>query len=215
MLSYSDKSISTMRSVYFALKFFYENVLNEKFEERLPVTRKENKPPVVLSKGEIKRMIYVTENIKHRPILMFLYYACLRLSEPINLKCQDIDFNRYVIHIKRAKGGKHRAIFLHSKLKEIFEEYGIKKYGFVLKSDRDKKYSSKTIQEIVKKASKKAGVNKRITHYTLRHGFATRLLEGGADIRYIQQQLGHRSLRTTQIYTHVANRDIKKPVNLL
>ena len=106
-------------------------------------------------------------------------------------------------------------IFLHPKLKEALEEYGIKNYGFVSKSDRGKKYSPKIIQEIVKKASKKAGVNKRVTPHTLRHSFATHLLEGGADIRYIHQLLGHRSLRTTQIYTHVANRDIKKLANLL
>ncbi len=89
-----------MRSVYFALKFFYENVLNEKFEERLPVTRKENKLPLVLSREEIKIMIDVTENIKHRLVLMFLYYAGLRLSELINLKWWDI---------------------LHPKLKEALE----------------------------------------------------------------------------------------------
>ena len=215
LLSYSDKSRSTMRSVYFALKFFYENVLNEKFEEKLPVARKENKLPVVLSREEIKRMIDVTKNTKHRLVLMFLYYAGLRLSELIHLKWQDIDLNRDIIHVKMAKGEKHRVTFLHPKLKEALGEYGIKNYGFVLKSDRGKKYCPKTIQEIVRKASKKAGVNKRVTPHALRHSFATHLLESGVDIRYIQQLLGHKSLRTTQIYTHVANRDIKKLANLL
>ena len=86
LLSYSNKSRATMRSVYFALKFFYENVLKEKFEERLPVGRKENKLPVVLSSDEITRIIDTTKNIKHKLILMFLYYAGLRLSELINLK---------------------------------------------------------------------------------------------------------------------------------
>ncbi len=146
---------------------------------------------------------------------MFLYYTGLRLSELINLKWQDIDLNRDIIHIKRAKGEKHRVIFLHPKLKEILGEYEIKNYGFVLKSDRGKKYSPKTIQEIVRKTSKKAGVNKRVTPHNLRHSLATHLLEGGADIRHIQQLLGHKSLRTTQIYAHVANRDIKKLANLL
>ena len=130
MLSYSNKSRATMRSVYFALKFFYENVLNEKFDEKLPLAKKEAKLPIVLSKEEINRMIDITKNIKHKLVLMFLYYAGLRLSEVINLKWQDIDFNRDVIHVKRAKGEKHRVIFLHPKLKETLKEYGIKNYGF-------------------------------------------------------------------------------------
>jgi len=160
-------------------------------------------------------MIDIPKNIKHKLVLMFLYYAGLRLSEVINLKWQDIDFNRDVIHVKRAKGEKHRVIFLHPKLKETLKEYGIKNYGFVLKSERGKKYCPKTIQEIVKKASRKAGINKRVTPHTLRHSFATHLLVAGADIRYIQQLLGHKSLRTTQVYTHIASKDIRKLANLL
>jgi len=115
LLSYSNKSRATMRAVYFALKFFYENVLNEKFEEKLPVAKKENKLPVVLSREEIARMIDVTKNTKHKLVLMFLYYAGLRLSELINLKWQDIDFNRDVIHIKKAKGGKTQGYIFTSK----------------------------------------------------------------------------------------------------
>ena len=215
LLSYSNKSRSTMRQAYFALKFFYENVLHEKFDEKIPLAKKKMKLPIVLSREEVKKMIEITDNIKHKLILMFLYYAGLRLEEVINLRWQNIDFDRQIIHIKFAKGEKERVVFLHSKLKEMLEIYGVNKQGLVFLSQRGRKYNKRTIQQIVKNAARKAGIKKKVTPHTLRHSFATHLLEAGADIRYIQQLLGHKSLRTTQIYTHVANRDIKKLAKLL
>jgi len=157
----------------------------------------------------------VTKNLKHKLVLALLYYAGLRLSEVRNLKWEDIDFEREVIHVKQAKGEKERVVFLHKKLKELLMKYGIKKSGIVLVSDRWKRYNERTIQQIVKNAARKAGIKKKVTPHTLRHSFATHLLEARADIRYIQQLLGHKSLRTTQIYTHVANKDIKKLAELL
>jgi len=215
LLSYSNKSRSTMRTVYFALKFFCNNVLKEKFNEDIPLTKKKTKLPVVLGKNEINKLIDVTGNLKHKLVLMFLYYAGLRLDELINLRWQDIDFERELIHIKQAKGEKERIIFLHSKLRETLKVYGIRRQGLVFKSQMGKKYSKRSIQQIVKESARRANTSKRVTPHTLRHSFATHLLEAGADIRYIQQLLGHKSLRTTQIYTHVANKDIKKLANLL
>lgn len=215
LLSYSTKSKSTMRSAYFALKFFYENVLNKNFEEKLPLARKSLKLPIVLSKEEINKMIESTNNIKHKLVVMFLYYAGLRLDEARNIKWQDIDFDREIIHLKTAKGDKERVVFLHKKLIDILKMYGTDKEGPVFVSQRDGKYNKRTIQQIIKSASKKVGTKKNVTPHTLRHSFATHLLEGGADIRYIQQLLGHKDLKTTQIYTHVANKDIKKLANLL
>lgn len=215
LLSYSNKSRSTMRSVYFALKFFYENILHEKFDEKLPLARSKKKLPVVLNRSEIQKLLEVTTNVKHKVVLTLLYYAGLRLSEVRNLRWQDIDFERDVIHIKQAKGEKERVVFLHDRLKELLMKYGIRKSGLVLVSERGGKYAERTIQQIVKNAARKAGIKKKVTPHTLRHSFATHLLEAGADIRYIQQLLGHRSLRATQIYTHVANKDIKKLANLL
>ncbi|HEC86253.1 MAG TPA: integrase, partial [Thermoplasmatales archaeon] len=210
LLNYSNRSRSTMRTTYFALKFFHNNVLKEKFDEDIPLTEKKTKLPVVLSRREINMIIDVTENLKHKLVLMFLYYAGLRLDELVNLRWQDIDLDREVIHIKISKREKERIIFLHPKLKDMLKVYGIRRQGLVFKSQRDKKYTSRSIQQIVKKSVRKANINKKVTPHTLRHSFATHLLEAGADIRYIQQLLGHKSLRTTQIYTHVANRDIKK-----
>lgn len=204
-----------MRSVYFALKFFYEKVLDEKFYEKIPLAKKNLKLPVVLSREEIGKIIKVTTNIKHKLILMFLYYAGLRLDEVRNLKWGDLDFDREIIHVKITKGKKERVIFLHSRLKEMLKVYSIGTEGLIFLAQRGKKYNKRTIQQMVKNAAKKAGIKKGVTPHTLRHSFATHLLEGGADIRYIQKLLGHKNLQTTQIYTHVANKDIKKLANLL
>ena len=106
-------------------------------------------------------------------------------------------------------------MFLHKKLVEILKMYETKKEGLVFVSQRDEKYNKRTIQQIIKSASKKVGIKKNATPHTLRHSFATHLLEGGADIRYIQQLLGHKDLKTTQIYTHVANKDIKRLADLI
>ncbi len=215
LLSYSAKSKSTMRSVYFALKFFHENVLNTQFKETLPLARKSLKLPLVLSKEEVNKMIDSTNNLKHKLVIMLLYYAGLRLDETRNIKWQDIDFDREIIHLKTAKGDKERIIFLHKKLIDALRMYGTEEEGPIFVSQRNGKYNKRTIQQIIKLASKKVGIKKNVTPHTLRHSFATHLLEAGADIRYIQQLLGHKDLKTTQIYTHVANKDIKKLAKLL
>ncbi|MBS3117242.1 tyrosine-type recombinase/integrase [Candidatus Woesearchaeota archaeon] len=215
LLKYSDKSRSAMRSVYFALKFFYENVLRQEFDEQIPLAKNKSRLPVVLNKEEIGKMFEVTLNLKHRLMLMSLYYTGIRLHELVNLKWEDIDFQRGVIHLKIAKGAKERTTFLHEKLKNFIEYFNVKGKGLVFLSNMGRKYDARTIQLIVRNSAAKAGIAKKVTPHTLRHSFATHLLEAGADIRHIQKLLGHSSLQTTQIYTHVANRDIKRLANLL
>lgn len=215
LLGYTDKSRSAIRGAYFALKFFYEHVLRQKLDETIPLAKNKGKLPVVLSKEEVNRMLEATLNLKHRLVLMFLYYAGVRLNEIINVTWENLDFERGVIHLKVAKGEKERVIFLHEKLKSFMDYFGMKKEGLVFLSNAGKKYNKRTIEVIVGTAAKKAGIGKRVTPHTLRHSFATHLLEGGADIRHIQKLLGHSSLQTTQIYTHVANKDIKKLADLL
>ncbi|MFC1691783.1 tyrosine-type recombinase/integrase [Nanoarchaeota archaeon] len=214
LLMQSNKSRSTMRSTYFALKFYYLNVLNEKFDEKIPLAKNSAKLPVVLSKKEINAMIKKTKNLKHRLLIMFMYYAGLRLNEVINIKWENMDFDRKLIHLKTAKGNKERVIFLHEKLIEALEFYG-RSEGLVLNAQSGKKYSKRMPQVIIKNSAKKAGLKKNVTPHTLRHSFATHLLEAGADIRYIQKLLGHKDLSTTQIYTQVANKDIQKLAKLL
>ena len=191
------------------MKVFYEEALKEKFMEDIPLAKNSLKLPLVLGKEEVKNMIETTENIKHRLLLMFLYYAGLRLDEMINIGWKDMDFERSLIHLKITKGGRDRVVFLHPKLKEFLNISGVKQDGLIFVSNRGGKYIKRNVQMIVKNASKRAGIKKNVTPHTLRHSFATHLLEGGADIRYIQQLLGHKDLKTTQIYTRVANRDIK------
>ena len=215
LLSYSDKSRSSMRSVYFALKFFHETVLNEKFDEKIPLAKRGRKLPIVLSREEIMKMLEMAANPKHALVLSLLYYAGLRLSEARKLRWEDIDEKRKIIHIKDAKGSKDRVVFLHKNLLSALNASGKKDKEYVLLSERGNKYTERSIQEIVKAASKKAAIRKKITPHTLRHSFATHLLEGGADIRHIQELLGHANLQTTQIYTHIANSKITKLANLI
>ncbi len=214
MLSISGKSRSSMRRAYFALKFFYENVLNQQFNEKIPLAKKSSLLPTVLNKEEIKKIVESENNLTHKLILMLLYYSGVRSKELINLRSEDLDFEREVIHLKITKGEHQRVVFLHSKLKEALNFYGAKE-GLLFKTNRGEKYNKRTIQQIVKKAARKAKITKRVTPHTLRHSFATHLLEAGADIRYIQRLLGHKSLQTTQIYTQMANTDIKNLARLL
>ncbi|MDO8641967.1 MAG: tyrosine-type recombinase/integrase [Candidatus Woesearchaeota archaeon] len=217
LLEITDKSRATMRGTYFALRFFYEAVLNKKFSEAIPLAKKNIRLPEVLSREEVMKMCEAVKNQKHKLVLALLYYAGLRLSEVINLRWKDIDFERGLIHVKIAKGEHERVVFLHEKvaglLKRFNEENDLNKQ--ILISERGNKYSKRTVQLIVRHVARKAGIRKEVHPHMLRHSFATHLLEGGADIRYIQQLLGHKNLQTTQIYTHVANKDIKKLANLL
>src|SRR3989344_8969641 len=127
LLKYSDKSRSYMRSAYFALKFFHENVLNQKFDEKIPLAKNKVKLPVVLNKDEVIKMFESTMNLKHKLVLMFLYYSGIRANELVNLKWDDIDFQRGTIHLKTAKGEKERVIFFHEKLKSFIEYFNLKK----------------------------------------------------------------------------------------
>ncbi len=216
LLSKTHLSKSTMRTTYFALQFFHETVLHQPFDEDLPLVKKKAKLPVVLNKSEIEAMILKTHNLKHRLACMLLYYAGLRLDEARNLRWEDIDLERAVIHVKIAKRDKERVVFLHDKLKQALASYGIEKEGPVLRSRRtNKRYHKRTIQKIVTTAANRAKIAKNVTPHTLRHSFATHLLEAGADIRYIQRLLGHKHLKTTSIYTHVANRDLDRLAGML
>ncbi|MBI2668435.1 tyrosine-type recombinase/integrase [Candidatus Woesearchaeota archaeon] len=215
LLQYTEHSNSTMRTTYFALKFFHEKILKQNFEEQLPLAKRSGKLPIVLSRDEINQIFHVTINLKHRLVLMLLYYSGIRLHEIINLSWEDFDFTRNTIHLKVAKGNKERVVFLHEKLKNVILSFNLADHGLVFRSNRNTKYNQRTIQMIVRHAARKAGITKRVTPHIFRHSFATHLLEAGADIRLIQTLLGHKNLQTTQIYTHIANRDLSKVANLL
>ncbi|MBC8443985.1 tyrosine-type recombinase/integrase [Candidatus Woesearchaeota archaeon] len=211
ILRLADKglSASTVRTAGFAIKFYFK-IIGLKDISKIPNFKRDKKLPVVLSKKEIKNMIISTTNFTHRLIIKLLYSAGLRLSELINIKWKDIDFERNLIHIKSAKGRKDRVTILSPKVKKDLKVLTLSQEGIVFISNRNKKYTSTSIQKVIANASKKAGIKKKVTPHTLRHSFATHLLENGTDIRYISNLLGHVSTDTTMIYTHVSNKNLKR-----
>ena len=215
LLRYTEKSRSAIRSAYFALQFFYQKVLGQLFPENIPLAKNSGKKPTVLGKEEIHSMFSSTHNLKHRLLLYFLYYSGMRLDEIRNLKWEDINFERKTIHLKTTKGSRDRILFLHLELEKMILLLGVQQAGFVFSPKEGKRYNPRSIEQVVKNAAKKAGISKRVTPHTLRHSFATHLLEGGADLRIIQSLLGHKNLATTQIYTHLANRDLQKVSQIL
>jgi len=212
MLADSNSSASTINSAYSALKFYFGNILHRKFFVNIPRAKKEKKLPVVLSKDEIKRMIEVVSNQKHQCILQLLYGSGLRVSEVIKVRMSDFDFDRKLLHIKQGKGNKDRYTIFSEKLLTILEKQKkIKEANDYLFTgyDNKKPLTVVSINNIVKQSATKANIQKNISAHSLRHSFATHLLENGTSIRYIQALLGHARLETTQIYTQVTNPNLK------
>jgi integrase/recombinase XerD len=213
-ISYQNQSIN-------AIKFYYERVLGGQRKVYLVERpRSEHTLPVVLSQQEIQAILKIPTNLKHRAILTTIYSAGLRVSEALNLKMSDIDSNRMQIRVEQAKGKKDRYTLLSPKTLELLRSYYIayKPATWLFEGASGQKYSDRSIQFILKDAVTKAGIQKRVTVHTLRHSFATHLLENGTDLRYIQSLLGHESSRTTEIYTHVTTRGfdkIKSPLDNL
>ncbi len=211
--SYINQSINS-------IKFYYEVVLgmpNRFYSIERP--RKKQKLPVVLSKEEIMLMINLTTNYKHKCIISLLYSGGLRKSELLNLKVEDIDSKRMVINIKLAKGNKDRITLLSETILNYLRTYYSiwQPKTYLFESPNGGAYSRTSIDSIVKKAARKARIEKKITPHTLRHSFATHLLENGTNLRHIQSLLGHSSSKTTEIYTHVATNHlqiIKNPLDL-
>jgi len=216
LIKSKDISISQQNQRINAIKFYYEKILGrDKQYYELHRPKKEHKLPKVLSKDEIKKIFDVTNNLKHKCILMLIYSAGLRRSELLNLTISDIDSKRMVIIINGAKGKKDRISLLSDNLlqllRQYYKEYHPKKYLF--EGQNGGKYSATSIANILRKAAKKAGIRKTVTPHMLRHSFATHLLEQGTDLRYIQELLGHGSSKTTEIYTHVSKKAIDKIKN--
>jgi integrase/recombinase XerD len=214
-----DHSHSAINQSINAIKFYYEIVMempNRFYSIERP--RKEQKLPKVLAKEEIKDMIANTANCKHRCIVSLLYSAGLRRGELLQLKPEDIDSKRMLIHVRQGKGMKDRYTLLSTNLLKDLRTY-FKKYRpktWLFESLNGDHYSASSVLAIVKTAARKAGIKKKVSPHMLRHSFATHLLENGTDLRYIQTLLGHSSSKTTEIYTHVAIRAfrlIKNPLD--
>ncbi len=204
-------SAQTINLALNSIKFFYRNVLKSKDKIDLKYSKKSQKLPIVLSKQEIEKIISVIKNLKHKLIISLGYASGLRVSEVVNLKVKDIDLNELTIHLKSAKGGRDRITVFPEKLKIYFNDLiaGKKANGYVFVSTRQGKLSTTSPQRIFKNALKTAKIKKDATFHSLRHSFATHLLERGTDVRYVQALLGHQNIRTTQLYTKVTNPNIK------
>lgn len=205
---------NTLHSRINAMKFYYEQVLKrEKFFWEIPRPKKQLILPKVLNETELERLFKALPNLKHKAMLFTVYSAGLRVSELANLKIKDIDSGRMQIFIENAKGKKDRYVNLSPILLDILRSY-IKKYKpkpvkFLFESEQTgASYPRRTVQKIFEDAKEKAGISKKIGIHSLRHSFATHLLEKGTDIKYIKDILGHFDIRTTERYLHVSKREL-------
>ena len=201
-----------------AIKFYYEKVLGRKrmyYNVNRP--KKEKRMPRILTVEEVELLLKHCNNLKHKCILMALYSGGLRRSELINLKISDIDSPRMLIRITNSKGNKDRNTLLSEKLLKLLRDYYRyhKPKYWLFEGQGGGQYSATSIANILRKALKKAQIDKNATPHTLRHSFATHLLEQGINLRYIQELLGHSSIKTTEIYTHVSSKQLSKIKNPL
>jgi len=206
-------STAVQKQAVNAVKFYYEKVLQRPVIQNLYKRPKGEKSlPQVLSEDEVVRILKALQNLKHRAILTVIYSAGLRLSELLDLKLTDLDFDRKLIRVKMGKGRKDRYTLLSPKLETLLREY-LTQYrpaSYVFEGRDGGRYSAKSVQNIFQNAAARAGIQKHASVHTLRHSFATHLLENGTDLRYIQELLGHSSSKTTEIYTHVSRKSIGK-----
>ena len=218
MVEQKKVATSTLNIIINALKFYYGEVLRKKFIYEVKRPRKDKKLPVVLSKKEVKKIIDATTNIKHKAILMLIYSAGLRVSEVVKLKPEDIDSERKLIFIRGAKGRKDRystlSIVALKTLRIYYESFKPKDWLFPGQK-KGRHISTRTVEKVFEDVIKRAGIKKDVSVHSLRHSYATHLLEGGTDLRYIQELLGHKSSKTTEIYTHVSKKSTGKIVSPL
>jgi integrase/recombinase XerD len=210
------QSPQTINLALSAIKFLYAEVLKNPQKIDLKFAKRNKKLPTILSRPEIQRIIEATNNSKYK-LMISLAYACgLRVSEVVSLKVADLDIDELVVHIKGAKGKKDRISVLPEKLQNHLRNIiaGKDQDNFIFTSNRGGALTTTSLQKMFRKSLTKAGVQKPATFHSLRHSFATHLLENGTDVRYVQELLGHNNIRTTQIYTQVTNpklKNIKSP----
>jgi len=208
---FDTKSKNTIMLAAAALKFFYIQILKKDFADvRIP--KKDKKLPSVLTKEEVKKLIDATDNVKSRLIISLLYSAGLRVSELVKLKVVDIDFNDQSGWVRSGKGAKDRLFTISDFLGKEIQDY-LKERQNVYVFSKEEPLTTRNIQKIIALTRKRAGIDKKVTPHTLRHSFATHLLEQGTDIRMIQVLLGHASIATTQLYTHISTNELKKIKN--
>jgi len=214
---YADRTVNLYLH---SIKFFYREIMQ--FHERIPIrfSKKPKQLPVILSREEIQKVISAIDNPKHKLLISIAYGGGLRISEVVKLRLSDIDINEKTIHIKRGKGKKDRITVLSESIVAGLQKYTSMKHGddFLFESERGGCLSTITAQKILEKGLLKSGTHKKVTFHSLRHSFATHLIENGVDIRYVQELMGHSNIQTTQGYTRLTNpmfKKIKSPLAFL
>jgi integrase/recombinase XerD len=214
LLSFNNKyilanqfSASYQNQVVNAVKLFFRKIENASMQiENIERPKRPHKLPTILSLSEVESMLNSLDNIKHKAMLALIYSGGLRRSELLNLHIKDVDSKRMLITIKSAKGNRDRVVPLSMTALDMLRSYYAiyKPKVYLFEGQKGEKYTETSLQEVFHKAKNLAGINKSVSLHTLRHSYATHLLEGGINLRYIQDLLGHKSPRTTQIYTHVS-----------
>jgi len=209
-------SESYQNQIINAIKLFFKIIKDTQIAiEKIHRPKRAKVLPTVLSKEEVFKLIAKTDNLKHKTLLALIYSSGLRISEALTMKPTAIDSKRMLIHVKNAKGKKDRYTLLSEKVLVLLREYYsvYKPTHYLFEGQTGGQYSSRSAQTVLKEAANRAGIKKNISLHTLRHSFATHLLESGTDLRYIQDLLGHSSPKTTMIYTHVTSSSLKKIKN--
>lgn len=209
----TKNSRSTMAQFHGALRLFYKHVVKQPLKfKHIPYPKQEQKLPTVLSKDHVLALINWPVNIKHKAMLYVLYTAGLRVSELLNLKPTDILTSRKLIYVRQGKGNKSRNTMLSQTALMYLRQYyrAYKPTEYLFESASGGKYSATSVRKIIDRAANAVGIAEKISPHTLRHCFATHLLEHGTDIRIIQRLLGHKYIKTTERYTYVSNRFISQ-----
>ncbi len=210
---FNESSSSSLIVFLSALRYSFSNILHKDITVNIKRPKKEKKIPTVLTKEEIKKLIEVIDTKKSKLMVSFMYACGFRVSELVNLKVKDLNFQEKIGSVRQGKGKKDRVFnipeFLLEDLKIQVEKQKELKQEYLFSGPKDK-LSERNLQKIISKAGKRAGIQKDVHCHTLRHSFATHLLENGTDIRKIQELLGHSDLSTTQIYTHISREELKK-----
>lgn len=209
----SERAATSIILFLSAVKYAYLNILKKDPTLGIKRPKRERKIPAVLTKDEVKKLLNSLDALKSKLMISLMYACGMRVSELINLKTSNFDFNEKTGYIRQAKGRKDRIFnipnLLLNDLKEQVEKQKSQNQEYLFTGPKGK-LSPRNLQKIVSKASQRAGIKKEVHCHTLRHSFATHLLEDGVDIRMIQELLGHADLSTTQLYTHVSTEELKK-----
>ena len=216
----SGKASSTVHVHTMAIRFFFEQILRRRLTLRIPNIKIKNKLPEFLSQEEMSRLISVINNSKHKLIVMFTYGSGFRVSEVINLRVRDLDLEAGYGWIRHGKGGKDRMFIIPKKLIGNLQKMvsNLQSDDFVFRSYGKKRISDSSVRMLIKRACKLAGIEKKISPHSLRHSFATHLLENGYSLLEVRDLLGHSNIETTMVYTHLARpklMDVRSPFDTL